>query len=249
MNTDLKIMGLIPARAGSKRVKNKNIRNLGGIPLIGYKIRAVLESMYINKIIISTDSKEIRAVAESFGIRVPFLRPSEISGDNSTELEFHQHALKWLSENENYVPDLIVNLYPTSPFVSSKTIDLAIKKIIDNPDCDSLRSVVKCSEHPYKMWIEKDEKYLEPFIKSKDDNTHTLSYHLLPKAYIQNACIYITKPETINRYKSTIGKKVLSFIMDEIESFDINTELDFKLAEIIVSSKNTNFFFKKELSS
>jgi len=210
---------------------------LGGIPLIGYKIKAALESDYINKIVISTDSKEIRAVAENFGINVPFLRPSEISGDNSTEFEFHQHALKWLSENENYVPDLIVNLYPTSPFVSSETIDLAIKKIIENPDCDSLRSVVKCSEHPYKMWIEKDEKYLEPFIKSDDSNFHTFSYHLLPRVYIQNACIYITKPETINRYKSTIGKKVLSFIMDDLESFDINSELDFMIAETIASVK------------
>ncbi len=237
MNTDLKIMALIPARAGSKRVKNKNIRDLGGIPLIGYKIRVALESKYINKIILSTDSEEIRAVAERFGIRVPFLRPSEISGDNSTELEFHQHALKWLSENENYVPDLIVNLYPTSPFVSSKTIDMAIKKIIENSDYDSLRSVVKCSEHPYKMWIEKDENYLEPFIKSEDDNTHTLSYHLLPKVYIQNACIYITKPETINKYKTTIGKKVLSFKMDKIESFDINTELDFMIADMMVRNK------------
>ncbi len=237
MTTEFKIMALIPARAGSKRVKNKNINNLGGTPLIGHKIKAALESKYINKIIVSTDSEEIRAVAESFGLRVPFLRPSEISGDNSTELEFHQHALKWLSENENYVPDLIVNLYPTSPFVSSKTIDLAIKKIIENSDSDSLRSVVKCSEHPYKMWIEKDEKYLEPFIKSEDDNTPTLSYHLLPKVYIQNACIYITKPETINKYKTTIGKKVLSFKMNEIESFDINTELDFMIADMIVRNK------------
>ena len=237
MNTDLKIMALIPARAGSKRVKNKNIRDLGGIPLIGYKIRVALESKYINKIILSTDSEEIRAVAQSFGIRVPFLRPGEISGDNSTELEFHQHALKWLSENENYVPYLIVNLYPTSPFVSSKTIDMAIKKIIENSDYDSLRSVVKCSEHPYKMWIEKDGNYLEPFIKSEDDNTHTLSYHLLPKVYIQNACIYITKPETINKYKTTIGKKVLSFKMDKIESFDINTELDFMIADMMVRNK------------
>ena len=131
MTTEFKIMALIPARAGSKRVKNKNIRKLGGTSLIGHKIKATLESKYINKIILSTNSEEIRAVAESFGIKVPFLRPSEISGDNSTELEFHQHALKWLSENENYVPDLIVNLYPTSPFVSSKTIDMSIKKIID----------------------------------------------------------------------------------------------------------------------
>ena len=237
MTTDFKIMALIPARAGSKRVKNKNIRNLGGTPLIGHKIKAAYESKYINKIIISTNSEEIRVVAESFGIRVPFLRPSEISGDNSTELEFHQHTLKWLGENENYVPDFIVNLYPTSPFVSSKTIDLAIKKIIENSDSDSLRSVVKCSEHPYKMWIEKDKEYLESFIKSENDNTHTLSYHLLPKVYIQNACIYITKPATIYKYKTTIGKKILSFKMDEIESFDINTELDFMIAEIIFRNR------------
>lgn len=240
----MKIMALIPARAGSKRVKDKNIRVLGGIPLIGHKIKTALKSKYINKIVITTDSEEVRDIAQKFGIIVPFLRPSEISGDNSTEFEFHQHALKWLSENENYVPDLIVNLYPTSPFVSSKTIDTAIKKVLDNPDCDSLRSIAKCSEHPYKMWVEKDENHLEPFIKSEDDNTHTFSYHLLPRVYIQNACIYITKPKTIIKYKNTIGKRVLSFKMKEIESFDINTELDFIIADMIFRNKKA--FLKKE---
>jgi CMP-N-acetylneuraminic acid synthetase len=246
MTTDLRIMALIPARAGSKRVKDKNLRNLGGLPLIGHKIKVALESKYINRIIISTNSEEIKNIAESFGLSVPFLRPEEISGDDSTELEFHQHALNWLSENEKYIPDLIVNLYPTSPLVQSATIDLAIKKVIENPECDSLRSVVKCSEHPYKMWIEKNDIFLEPFIKSDDDNTHTLSYHMLPEVFIQNTCIYITKPETINRYKSTIGKKVLSFIMDEIESFDINSELDFMIAEKIISNRKDEILSRKE---
>ena len=106
MSVNLKIMALVPARAGSKRVKEKNMRLLGGIPLIGHKIKAALKSEYINKIVVSTDSEKIRAIAEEYRVKVPFLRPPEISGDNSTELEFHQHALNWLREKENYIPGM-----------------------------------------------------------------------------------------------------------------------------------------------
>jgi len=110
---NLKILALIPARGGSKRVKNKNIRQLGGKPLIAYTIEAAKNSKYINRVIVSTDSSAIFDVAREHGAEVPFLRPAEIAQDNSTEFEYYNHILSWLRENEDYSPDLIVNLYLT----------------------------------------------------------------------------------------------------------------------------------------
>ena len=228
----LKMLAFIPARSGSKRVPQKNIKRLDGKPLIAYTIEVAKASEYINRIVLSTDSQEIASVAKEHGAEIPFLRPENISRSDSTEMEFFEHALDWFSENENYVPDLIVLLYPTSPFRKSETLDKAILEMCAHPEADSLRSIKACSEHPYKMWVIKDQ-YLKPFVQSETPNSHTLSYQLLPEVYIQNASIYITKPETIRNKKSPTGDVILPYIMDEIESIDINNPLDFEFAEIV----------------
>ncbi len=233
----MKILAFIPARGGSKRVPKKNIKLLCGKPLIAYTIEAAKRSKYINRIVVSTDSEEIASVAREYGAEVPFLRPASISRSDSTEMEFFEHALDWFSQNENYEPDLIVLLYPTSPLRKAESIDRAIEEMLKHPEADSLRSVKLCSEHPYKMWVVEGE-YLKPFVKEEDPNVHTLAYHLLPKVYIQNASIYITKPSTIRNKKSPTGDIIIPFVMDEIESVDINTPLDFKLAEIILKENH-----------
>jgi len=232
----MKILAFIPARAGSKRVPNKNIKLLGGKPLISYTIDAARKSSRVNRVVVSTDSENIANVAKQHGAEVPFLRPEEISKSDSTEMQFFLHALYWFETNESYVPDLIVLLYPTSPFRKAESIDNAIERILKHPEADSLRSVKLCSEHPYKMWSVEDE-YLKPFTKDKDPNTHTLSYHLLPTVYIQNASIYITKPSTIINKKSPTGDIIIPFIMDELESVDINTPKDFKFAEVLLEEQ------------
>lgn len=229
----MKVLALIPARAGSKRVKNKNIRALGGKPLIAYTIQAALKAKLVDRVIVSTDSKKIAEVARKAGAEVPFLRPKDLAGSGSTELEFHEHALNWLAQNEGYVPDLVVNLYPTTPFRKASTIDKAIKRMLEVPEAESLRSIRKCSEHPHKMW-QIEGAFARPFVESQSSEQHTLAYHQLPQVFIQNASIYITKPEVLQRYRSTIGKKVLAFEMSEEESVDINTPLDFFVAETLV---------------
>ncbi|MFC1546341.1 cytidylyltransferase domain-containing protein [bacterium] len=228
----MKILSFIPARGSSERIPNKNIKMLNGKPLISYTIECAGKSRFINRVVVSTDSAEIADVAVKYGAEVPFMRPASISNSNSTEMEFFEHALTWFKDNEDYTPDLIVLLYPTSPFRKTESIDKAIELMLDNSDADSLRSIKLCSEHPYKMWISKD-KYIEPFAKTDDPNMQTLSTQLFPKVYIQNASIYITKVSTIRNKKSPIGDKVIPFIMDEIESVDINTYLDFEFAEMI----------------
>ena len=231
----MKILAFIPARSGSKRIPNKNIKLLKGKPLIVYTIEAAKKSKYINRIVVSTDSGEIADIAKQFDAEVPFLRPGGISKADSTEIEFFNHALDWFVKNENYIPDLIVLLYPTSPFRKAESIDKAIEEMLKYPEADSLRSIRLCSEHPYKMWTIEDG-YLRPFIKGSDFNIHTLSYQLLPTVYIQNASIYITKPSTIKNKKSPTGNIIIPFIMDEIESIDINSPLDFAFTEMILKN-------------
>lgn len=231
-----KILALIPARGGSKRVPKKNILPLADKPLIAYTISAARQSKYINRIIVSTDSKDIAKVAKKYGAEVPFMRPKEISQSHSTEQDLFLHALNWLLENENYVPDLIVFLFPTAPFRKTESIDKAVREMLRHPEADSLRSIRLCSEHPYKMWVE-DGQYIKPFVKDKDANAHTFSYQRLPKVYIQNANIYITKPQTIRNKKSPVGNIVIPFVMNEEESVDINTPFDFKFAELLLKNK------------
>lgn len=229
----MEILGFIPARGGSKRIPKKNIKLLAGKPLIAYTIEAAKKSKHINRILVSTNSKEIASAAKQYDAEVPFLRPASISRSDSTEMAFFEHALDWFSKNENYEPDLIVLLYPTSPFRKPESIDKAIEEMLRHPEADSLRSIKLCSEHPYKMWVI-EKAYLRPFVKEEDSNIHTFSYHLLPTVYIQNASIYITKSSTIRNKKSPTGDKIIPFIMDEIESIDINNPLDFQFAEMIM---------------
>ena len=124
-----------------------------------------------------------------------------------------------------------------SPFRKAESIDKAIEKMLKYPEADSLRSIRLCSEHPYKMWII-EKGYLKPFMREKNMNIHTLSYHLLPTVFIQNANIYITKPSTIKNKKSSTGDIIIPFIMDEMESIDINNRFDFLFAEMVMEKFN-----------
>ena len=123
----MKILAFIPARGGSKRIPNKNIKLLNGKPLIVYTIEAAKGSNHINRIVVSTDSEEIATIAKQYGAEVPFLRPKEISQSDSTEMQFFEHALNRFEKHEQYEPDLIVLLYPTSPFRKPASIDRAIE--------------------------------------------------------------------------------------------------------------------------
>lgn len=231
----MKILCLILARGGSKRIPKKNILDLGGKPLIAYTIECAKGSKYINRIIVSTDDADIAKVAKEYDAEVPFARPTEISKDDSTELDTFKHALKWLKKNEGYEPDIIVKLFPTSPFRKTESVDSAIELLIDNPDADSVRSVRLCSEHPYKMWtIEKNRlKSLIP-IEQKPKQAHTLSYQVLPKVYIQNASIDVTRASNIWQKESITGTEIVPFLMEEVESIDINSMLDLELAKLII---------------
>jgi N-acylneuraminate cytidylyltransferase len=207
---------------------------LAGKPLIAHTIACAKNSKYIDRVVVSTDSAEIARVARECGAEVPFMRPSDISQGDSTELDAFRHALGWFKEHEGYEPDLIVKLFATSPFRRSETVDGGIELLMAHPEADSVRSVVKCSEHPYKMWTMEGERLCHFVPESqKPPQAHTLSYQVLPTVYIQNASFDVTRPRNVWEKGSITGTHILGVQMSDCESVDINNELDFLFAEFI----------------
>lgn len=221
----MNILAIIPARGGSKGVPKKNIKLLNNIPLIGYSIKSAKESKFINKIIVSTDCDEIKDIAETFEIEVPFLRPKEYATDNSLDIDFLKHTLAWLNENENYEPDLIVLLRPTTPIRDASIIDNAIQLMINNQNNSSLRSAHKSSESPFKWFKIKDDIF-EPIHADytiEDTNKPRQSFD---DVFIPNGYVDIIKPQTIKEFNDVYSDKILSFItqtayeIDTIEEFE-----------------------------
>ena len=237
---EMNVLCLIIARGGSQRVPNKNIRLLAGRPLLAYSIEAARRSKYVNRVIVSTDNDTIAEVAVREGVETPFRRPTEISQGHSTELQAMEHALGWLRDHESYEPDFVVLLRPTSPFRTTATIDRAIELLINDPEAHCVRTVRLCSEHPHKMWVmDPDSRRIRSLIpvEQKLPEAHTLSYQLLPTVYVQNASMDVFRPRNVWQLRSTTGTEIIPLIMDELESVDINTEIDFLLAETLMAQR------------
>ncbi len=235
----MKILAIIPARGGSKGLKNKNILPLLGHPLIAYSIKAALDSEKINRVIVSTDSEEIADTARSYNAEVPFLRPAEFAQDMSTDMEVFIHALEWLKKNEEYVPDILVQLRPTSPVRLSNEIDICIDKLIAS-GADSLRIVTPAPFTPYKMWtINKDNEFMEPLLTLKDvKEPYNEPRQRLPKTYWQVGILDVIKTNTILEKKSLSGDKILSHIVPNEFSVDIDDMQSFKKAAEVISNND-----------
>jgi len=236
----MKVLAIIIARGGSQRVPNKNIRLLAGKPLLAYSIECAKRSRYVERVVVSTDSDAIADFALKAGAEVPFRRPAQIAQSHSTELQAMEHALGWFRDQEKYQPDFVVLLRPTSPFRTTATIDRGIELLRDNPAAHCVRTVRLCSEHPHKMWVmEGDGRRIRSLIpvEQKLPEAHTLSYQLLPTVYIQNASMDVFRPSNVWQLHSTTGTEIIPLVNDEYESVDINTEIDFLLAETLLARK------------
>ena len=237
----MNILAIIPARSGSKGVPGKNIRDLAGKPLICWSIEEAKKSELLTRVIVSTDSEDIANIAKSCGAEVPFFRPEEISQDLSTDVEFLQHALNFLKEKEEYEPDIVLRLPPTSPLRTARHIDEGIRTLIENPDADSCRPITEAPKHPYKMWRVVDgAQVMEPFLSSavtKMDEPYNLPRQMLPKAYVHTGAMDIMRLRTIRDLKSTSGKKVAYFFMKPEDSVNIDSEIDFEIAEILMRKR------------
>jgi N-acylneuraminate cytidylyltransferase len=234
------ILAIIPARGGSKGVPRKNIRPLAGSPLIAYTIREAKKSQYISRIIVSTDCEETIGIAKQYEVEVPFVRPKELSRDNVQDFPVCEHAIKLLSEKDGYIPGMVVWLRPTSPFREVKHIDEAVKILISNPAADSVRSVCPAPKHPLKMWKVVSDR-LAPFVPTEVTGIkepYNYPRQELPTAYIQNGAIDVVRAETIIEKKSISGDVILPYIMEDVYSINIDTELDFSFAELLMKEKS-----------
>jgi len=228
------ILCIIPARSGSKGIKDKNIKLLNMKPLIYWSIKQALDCNYKMRIIVSTDSKEYSKIAKECGAEVPFLRPKNISGDLSTDFEFVEHCLNFLNSEENYIPDFIVQLRPTYPTRRVEILNHTIESFIKvRNNFDSLRTVIKMDKSPFKMYrIESLTNELVPLFKKVDNiiEPYNECRQNLPETFIHNGYIDIFNSNIIEKKKSITGS-IYSYLMDKNNYHDIDSEEDFKIVE------------------
>lgn len=231
------VLGLILARGGSKRIPQKNIKDLCGKPLIWYTIDAAKKSQYLDRVILSSDDPEIIAVAKQYGVDVPFVRTAELAADTVTDYPVFVHALEWLEKNEGYKPDIVVQLRPTSPLRTAEHIDNAIEFLAEHPEADSVRTVAEPDQSPYKMYRVDNAGYLEPLIKLEGQpESFNLPQQKLPKAYKHVGYVDAMWRKTIMEKKQMTGEKVLPLVIDDAVS-GINKLGDWEWIEYLMRKR------------
>ncbi len=231
MYKNKKILSLIPARGGSKGIKDKNIVNLNGKPLIAYTIEAAQRSIYIDEVIVSTDSEEIKRISMEYGADVPFIRPSDLSTDTATTLDVVLHAIDFVKQRQDDFNTLIL-LQPTSPLRTYMDIDMAIKKHFLHNELD-LVSVSEVNDNPILIRTVVDDEYVVPLL----DKNSTCRRQNMPKYYRVNGCIYINKIEEINS-KTSFNDNKLAYIMPKNCAVDIDEMVDLRIAEYYLKKLN-----------
>ncbi len=225
---DKEVIALIPARSGSKSIKDKNIMSMGGKPLIAHSIGHAKESALVDRVIVSTDSEYYAEIARSYGAETPFLRPAEISGDAATDLEVFRHALEYLRRTEGRLPEICVHLRPTCPIREPGIIDRMIRILADDPGIDSVRSVSKSQETPFKMWFMGDGGRMRPAVECGLKEAYNLPRQGLPMVYIQNASVDVVRSSTIMEKNSMTGDSIYGYVMETF--YDIDTAEQFENA-------------------
>lgn len=229
------VLAIIPARGGSKGIPRKNIRNFAGHPLIAFSIEAGLLAKTVTRVIVSTDDEEIAAVARQYGAETPFLRPAEFAQDRTLDLPVFKHALDWLAEHENYHPDVVVQLRPTSPIRPPALVDEAVCLLLDHPEADSVRGVVPAGQNPHKMWrIDPETGQMHGLLQVEGiDEPYNAPRQVLPPVYWQTGHIDAIRPRAIAQ-GSMSGKVILPVMVDPAYTVDIDTPKDWARSEWLV---------------
>ena len=230
------IVALIPARAGSKRIPDKNIRPLAGHPLIAYTISSALQSQVFSAVIVSTDSQLYGEIAGHYGAEVPHLRPADIAGDLSPDIEWVEYTLnQFRQDGREY--DCFSILRPTSPFRLPETIQRAWRAFKDEKGVESLRAVEKCKQHPGKMWVVRGNRMMPLLPLSPSEQPwHSSQYQSLPDVYVQNASLEIAWSRVVFESRTIAGDVLMPFFTEDYEGFDVNSAYDWNLAEHMVDS-------------
>ncbi|SLM30979.1 CMP-N-acetylneuraminic acid synthetase [Desulfamplus magnetovallimortis] len=247
LKSSLQVTALITARGGSKGVPKKNIRPLAGKPLIAWTIEAALKSKNIERVIVSTDDPEIAEISNQYGADTPFIRPSLIAKDDTPHIDVLIHALEWLKTHENYSPDYILTLQPTSPLRTSNDIDGAINLLhrykktnntnnIDYEEkIDAVIGICEASNHPYIVHSINKKGYLEPFIDKKPSYLRRQDF---PSAYVINGAIYLNQVSSLMALKTMFPPKSIGYVMPRERSLDIDELWEFIVAEALIIHKS-----------
>lgn len=229
MKTHSRILGIIPARGGSKGVPRKNIRPLAGKPLIAWTIEAALASKSLNRVIVSSEDREILEIAQKWGAEVPFTRPMELAQDTTPGIAPVIHALETLPENY----DFVVLLQPTSPLRESQDIEAAVQLCLESsaPACVG---VVESAQSPYWMFTRADNCRLTPLMAREKLPARRQD---LPVTYSVNGAVYVASVPWFLREKTFFSPETVGYVMSQERSLDIDNELDLAVAEMVLGSR------------
>ncbi len=222
------VLGIVPARGGSKGIARKNIRLLGGKPLIVYTASAALKSVGISRVLLSTDDPEIAEIGKAAGLEAPFLRPSELALDSTPMIDVVLHAIRWIqSHGEEY--DAICLLQPTSPLRSAHTIDRCISLLWER-DVESVISVrpVPPEYNPHWVYFETSDGLLE---LSTGEREPIPARQQLPPAYHRDGSVFVVKTNTVIQRGSLYGVTTAGVVSPEEEAFDLDTEEQWEVLE------------------
>lgn len=234
--TEPSVVALIPARSGSKRIVDKNIRVLAGHPLIAYTIQAALSSRVFDAVVVSTDSEVYAEIAIHYGAEVPSLRPAHLAMATSPDIDFVEHTLAELNQKGRCF-DCFSILRPTSPFRLPSTIQRAWREFTVAEGVDSLRAVELCKQHPGKMWVIRGARMVPLLpLTPEEQPWHSSQYAALPDVYVQNASLEIAWTRVVHEFRTIAGNSVVPFLTEGHEGWDINQEEDWWFVERAVES-------------
>lgn len=225
----MKVLAVIPARGGSKGIPRKNIKILGGKPLIAWTIEAALKASSINRLIVSTEDEEIAAVAKQFGAEVPFLRPLALAQDDTPGIAPVLHAIEQLRDY-----DWVLLLQPTSPLRSVEDIEGIIRFCRDEA-APSAVSVTQVSKHPFWMYQRDDQNRLQPLIPNRPEITRRQD---LPSVYVLNGAMYLARTDWLIQNQGFIGPETLGYPIPEVRSVDLDTPQDWRWVEFLIEQAN-----------
>jgi N-acylneuraminate cytidylyltransferase/CMP-N,N'-diacetyllegionaminic acid synthase len=225
-----RILAVVPARSGSKGLKNKNFKVLGGKPLFIHPLLALKKSKYVDKIVLSTDSDRIIKISKKYGSFVFFKRPKQFSKDKSPTFEVLNHALNFFFKKNDFY-DYILCLEPTSPFTTSQDIDLVIQKVLKERNYNSAVSISFLEKyHPNFIFSLNKKGIINPFLKGKKYNYRRQE---ISKLYYLDGSLYFSNVNSFYKNKGFIGNKTYGYITPKCKSLEIDDFLDFELAKLI----------------
>tara|TARA_B100000900_G_scaffold368886_1_gene346389 strand:+ start:1028 stop:1741 length:714 start_codon:yes stop_codon:yes gene_type:complete len=232
-NFNYKILGITLARGGSKSVPKKNIRSLGGKPLIAYTIIEALKSKYLSRYIVSTDDENIKNISEKYGAEVPFLRPNHLASDTASSSDAIKHAVEFVEKQEDVKYDFVIELMCTNPLKTVLDIDSCIEKLIETK-ADSVIAVHKIEDHhPIRVKKIVNDRIVDFCLPEIQESRRQ---DLKPNAYVRSGSIYAVKRNEIIKYNRRYGTtESRPYILSEEKSVNVDTEIDFITAEALIN--------------